>query len=338
MSTVTRNNLLAYNLTTGALDTAFAPAVNGTINDVAVTPDHTKLIVVGNFTKVGTATRNRVAVFNLPSRSLSTTVVPNANGLVRGVAATNSTIFLGGSFSTVNGTAGTKVAAVSAGNGALTPFKLPVDNGYVSSVVVDPTGTQVVIGGTFTSVGGSSHPGFGLYRALVANSSMLPLPANEVFRDAGANAGVYHLASDSTSFYGTGWNYLGGGGGGNNEGYFQASWTDGSLVNLNDCHGDAYDVAPVGDIVYLASHSHNCITSGSVPQSRPDADLLALLRVDQGHGRDQCEGHLRLPRQPRHAEPGPAAVVPDLDDGQVHRPEPGHVGGDRQLAVRRLRR
>ena len=269
VSTVTRNNLLAYNLTTGALDTAFAPAVNGTINDVAVTPDHTKLIVVGNFTKVGTATRNRVAVFNLPSRSLSTTVVPNANGLVRGVAATNSTIFLGGSFSTVNGTSRAKVAAVSAGNGALTPFKLPVDNGYVSSVVVDPTGTQVVIGGTFSSVGGSSHPGFGLYRALVANSSMLPLPANEVFRDAGAHAGVYHLNSDSTSFYGTGWNYLGGGGGGNNEGYFQASWNDGSLVNLNDCHGDAYDVASVGDVVYLASHSHNCITGGTVPQSRP---------------------------------------------------------------------
>ncbi len=40
-------------------------------------------------------------------------------------------------------------------------------------------------------------------------------------------------------------------------------------MNLNDCHGDAYDVAPVGDVIYLAAHSHNCITSGSVPQSQP---------------------------------------------------------------------
>ncbi len=198
VNTVTRSNLLAYSLTTGALDTAFAPAVNGTITDVAVTPDRTKLVVVGNFTRVGTATRNRVAVFNLPSRALSTTVVPNVNGLVRGVAVTNSTIFLGGSFSTVNGTPRNKVAAVSTSNGALTPFKLPVDNGYVSSLVVDPGGTQVVIAGTFTSIGGSSQPGFGLYRALVADGSMLPLPANDKVRNAGANAGTYHMASDST--------------------------------------------------------------------------------------------------------------------------------------------
>src|ERR1700712_1285572 len=174
-STTARSNLLAYSLSTGTLDSSFRPSFNGKVADMAVTPDGSKLVLVGGFPRVEGQPRNRVAVFNLPSRSLSA-VAPNVNGIVSGVAATNSTVFLGGGFSAVTGLARSRVASVSASTGAVLPFVVPVDNGQVNSVVTSPDGNQVVLGGSFTSVGGLPHVGYGLYRALATTGTMLPLP------------------------------------------------------------------------------------------------------------------------------------------------------------------
>ncbi len=275
VNTVTRNNMLAYNLTTGALDTTFSPSFNAKINDIAVTPDHTQLIVVGTFSSVtmpgkAAVTRNHVAVFNLPADgspngiALSTTVVPSINGETTGVAATNSAIFVSGWFSAINGMSRARDGSVSATNGSTLPFYVPVDNNTVQSIVVSADGSQVVLGGNFTSVGGSSNPGFGIYRANSSTGAGLPLPVNSVVYSGGTGAGFQRLASDSTSFYGTAWNYNGTG---NTEGVFQASWSDGSLVTLDDCHGDSYDAAPIGDVVYVASHKHYCGDSGGFPQT-----------------------------------------------------------------------
>ena len=104
VNTVTRSNMLAYNLSTGALDTTFAPSFNAKINDMAVTPDHTKLVVVGTFTMVDGVPRNRVAVFDLPADgstngiALSTTVVPSVNAETTSVAASDTTLYFGGWF------------------------------------------------------------------------------------------------------------------------------------------------------------------------------------------------------------------------------------------------
>jgi hypothetical protein len=270
VNTVPRSNLLAYNLSTGALDTSFAPTFNGKINDMAVTPDGTKLVVVGNFTQVNGANRNRVAVFNLPAGTLST-VAPSLNASAYGVAVTNSAVYLGGIFSTVGKTAVSRTAAVSMTNGALLPFTVPVDNNAVRSIVVSPDGTQVLMGGTFTSVGGSSSPGYGLYRANATTGAALALPLNNEVRDAGSNAGILRVATDGSNFYGGG--YVFNASQGNSEGMFQGSWSDGSLVNLEDCHGDTYDVAPIGDVTYIAGHQHYCGNSGGFPQTQPDWTL-----------------------------------------------------------------
>ena len=299
--TVARSNMLAYSLSTGALDSDFAPMFNGKVADMALTPDGSKLVVVGNFTKVGTATRNRVAVFDLPSRTLSTTIVPDVNGPVRGVAVTSSTIFLGGSFSTIDGVARSDVASVSSGNGAVQPFRVPIDNGAVTTLVASPDGSQVVIGGNFTSVGGSSDPGFGLYRANASSGAGLALPVNSTYRDAGSNSGVQRLASDSTSFYGAGYAYHSNGGTGNAEGYFQASWSTGALVNLEDCHGDTYDIAPIGDVVYQAGHHHYCGNSGGFPQTDPWTPYhsTAWTKATQGTNTSDQYGYPDHPGTPR---------------------------------------
>jgi PKD repeat protein len=263
------NNLIAYDLSTGDLDTSFHPDFNGPILDMAVTPDGTKLVVVGNFTQVDGVERDRVAAFNLnqAGRPLSTTIAPSVNGQVNAVAATNSTIWFGGLFNKVGTTARLDVASVTTA-GALTPLSIKGINGRVRALVVKPDGTQIAFGGAFTSVAGSSNPGYGMYRANAVTGAQLPLPVNSVVRDGGANAAILGMGADSTSFYGAGYDFNAGSSG-NSEGVFQASWANGSLVTLEDCHGDAYGVAPVGGVVYEATHHHNCTNSGGFPQKQP---------------------------------------------------------------------
>ncbi len=313
-------NLIAWDLTTGALDDSFAPTFNSgsQVYDMAATPDGSKLVVGGNFTQVNGQTRNRLAVFNVSDKSLNTAVVPSANAAVQALAATNSTIYAGGTFTTLaqNASAGTpvfarpRVGSFSASNGAIQPFTVHVDDQRVRGIVVGPPAaipgaakdSQVVLGGDFTSVGGSNNPGYGLYRANATTGAKLPLPVNTVFRDGGDNAGVYSLASDSTSFYGTGWHF--GGPGGNAEGTFQASWSSGSLVTLEDCHGDTYDVAPIGNVVYTAGHKHYCLNSGGFPQTVPTWTIwhgTAWTKAAQGTNAKDTFGYADHPGTPRPA-------------------------------------
>ena len=154
-------------------------------------------------------------------------------------------------------------------------------------------------------------------------------------RDAGANAGILRLASDGTHFFGSGYVY---GSGGNSEGMFQANWSDGSLVNMEDCHGDTYDVAPIGDVTYIAGHQHYCGNSGGFPQTQPSWTIwhsTAWTNATQGTNTPDLYGY---PDPPRHPSPRTAELVPAVPDRHLHRSEPGDLDGDRQLAVRALRR
>ena len=69
-SEVVRTNLLAYNITTGAL-TAFAPTMNGKVKDIAASPDGTAIYIGGQFTKVNGVNRNRLAAFNTSTGALT---------------------------------------------------------------------------------------------------------------------------------------------------------------------------------------------------------------------------------------------------------------------------
>ena len=52
-TTLTRNRILAFNATTGVIDTAFNPNVNGEITSMVVAPGGTAVIIAGTFTSVG---------------------------------------------------------------------------------------------------------------------------------------------------------------------------------------------------------------------------------------------------------------------------------------------
>jgi PKD repeat protein len=261
-----RSNLLAYNIQTGALITSFAPTINAQVRSVEASPDGTRLYIVGDFTTVNGQTRNRIAAFDLPSGTLSS-FNPNSNGTTIGVDATNSAVYFTGTFGRVSGQDRFGAAAVNR-DGTLLPWAPVLGERRGRVVVVSPDGTKVVLGGDFPTLNGSSNPGYGLGMVSATDGSLIvPFQTNNIIRNAGNDAAILSLKSDADSFYGTGYVF---GAGGNLEGSFRASWDTGALSWVNDCHGDQYDVQPMGDTVYAAGHSHYCGSlEGGFPQSDP---------------------------------------------------------------------
>ncbi|MBC7518306.1 MAG: PKD domain-containing protein [Microbacteriaceae bacterium] len=266
ISTVARTNLLAYDITTGVLNAAFAPSLNGQVRSVAASPDGTRLYIGGEFTTVNGIARSRIAAFDLPSGGLVSTFRPIANTRVSSVVASNSTVYFGGFFSTVDSIARTSVAAVAASDGRLLPFAPQLTGGNVSALTLSPDLAKLIIGGSFVTANGSSNPGYGLAAVDAVAGTNQPWAINSVIRNGGPQAAITSLSSDQDSVYGTGYVF---GSGGNFEGTFRASWADGSIQWIEDCHGDTYSVVPVGNVIYDVGHAHDCSNVGGFPQTNP---------------------------------------------------------------------
>ena len=266
---VARGNMVAFNVTTGVM-TSFAPSFNGQIRSLAVSPDQTRLYVGGEFTSVTvggtTSTRRRIAAFNTATGALITSFAPSVNYDVNAVTATNTTVYAGGSFLGVGSVNREKLAAFNASNGALLDWA-PAATGpsaEVTAIVVNPAGTKVAVGGSFTALNGSSNPGYGLGMVDATTGANLPMAVNSVVRNASATAdpnangagSITSLSTDGTAIYGTGYTYLRAGG--TFEGTFSASWDGGTINYINDCHGDSYDTAQIGQAVYSVGHPHYC--------------------------------------------------------------------------------
>ncbi|MHA3723936.1 PKD domain-containing protein [Leucobacter sp. HY1910] len=280
-----RSNLLAYSLSTGQLIASFAPTINAQVRQVAAAPDGKTLYIVGDFSTVNGVSRNRVAAFDLPSGTL-TSFNPNANSTVDGVDATNTAVYLTGTFGRVSGQDRAGAAAFTR-SGSLLPWAPDVQR-RGRAVIVSPDETKVVIGGDFPTLNGSANPGYGLGMVDAQSGASLPFGANSVIRNAGNNAAILSLKSDEDSVYGVGYTF---GSGGTLEGSFRASWDTGNLEWVNDCHGDQYDVQPMGDTVYAAGHPHYCGSlEGGFPQSDPNWTFYRAIAVTKTVNRNVPPG------------------------------------------------
>jgi hypothetical protein len=80
---------------------------------------------------------------------------PNVQGTVFAIAISGSTVYLGGSFTSVRTQTRTNLAAVNATTGAILPWN-PTTNGPVRELEIGPNGS-IFIGGSFTRVSGASR-------------------------------------------------------------------------------------------------------------------------------------------------------------------------------------
>jgi len=110
---------------------------------------------------VATALALTVALSGPAGAVVSETPNPGAgtcetNGRVNAVAYLGGTIYLGGSFTSVEGTTRNRLAACDAATGNLLPWN-PNANNVVRALKVSPAGTRVYVGGDFSAVGGAAR-------------------------------------------------------------------------------------------------------------------------------------------------------------------------------------
>lgn len=266
VDTTPRGNFLAYNLTTGALDTTFKPSFNGQVTAVAAAPDGKTLYVGGDFTTVDGQPRLRVAAFDLATGQL-TPFAPGANHQVNAILPTADTVYLGGDFTQINGLWRIRLAAIKT-NGAVTSWNPEADR-IVNGLALTPDAKTLVVAGKFEYLNKTDRAtGMGAVNAATGAT----VPWNDGIISFGQSAGFTSLRTDGTMLWATSMNY----GAPPGETLHQFEGTvglnagDGSIAWMQDCHGDSYDVFPAAQTIYVASHSHDCSTIGSFPDTKPE--------------------------------------------------------------------
>jgi len=144
----------------GSLDPTFpTPSSNGSITEALVQPDG-KILVAGTFTSMSGFTYGRLARLNSDA-SVDLTFNTNglgANGTINDIKlASNGDIYIGGDFSTYNGTSKSRVAKLTP-NGVLDSsftYTPPVSGTSVKDIDVFPNGKIVIAG---TSLGTTIAP------------------------------------------------------------------------------------------------------------------------------------------------------------------------------------
>lgn len=261
-----RANLLSYNLTTGVLNSNFAPSLNAQVLALALTPDGSKLFVGGDFTTADGVAHSRIAAYNTSTGVLISAFTASANASIRSIIATNSVVYIGGDFTAINGITRDHLAAFSIpSNYALTTWKPSVDY-TVRSMVLTPDLSQVDIAGSFQNLNGVAAYGMAAVKA--SDGTMVPWAAVNLIRDAGPKAGITSLTTDGKAVYGTAYGF-GTVSDGNLEGTFSADPYTGAINWMETCHGDTYDAYSDGTTVYTVSHAHFCGNIGAFPQSDP---------------------------------------------------------------------
>ncbi|WP_233496089.1 PKD domain-containing protein [Geodermatophilus sp. TF02-6] len=290
-----RNNLLAYDIRTGELLTSFAPDLNAQALAVAASPDGSRLYVGGDFTRADGQVRNRIAAYDTRTGALVAGFAPSVNGQVRALAATDGTVYLGGSLTAVGSVSRTRLAAVRASDGGLLPWAPvpvagPTDGNWlplfdaagkpiggtsdtarnaqasneVMAVVLTGNGAQVVVSGRFYALNGTRAVGVGALDPVTGVTR--PFAVNGLITNHGSNSAVWSLSTDGSTVYGTGYDYYGPG---NLEGSFAAAAAGGAVRWIADCRGDTYSSFAANGALYTASHAHSCINIGGFPEQDP---------------------------------------------------------------------
>ena len=259
-----RNNILAFNITTGNLITTFNPYLNAPGMVIKASPDGSRLFVGGDFTTAGGEAHQRIVAINPANGAVISSFAPQMNARVSSLAVSGSTVYAGGSFTAANGVTRTRLAAFDSTSGALLNWG-PVANRQVEAMALSPSGTKVIVGGRFQSLNGVTAGSLGALNA--TSGATLPFGMDQVKTTAKTTdrAGITSLRTDGTTLYGTGFDFYGQ----QFEGTFAADPETGAVKWIEDCHGDTYDTFATPTVVYTVAHAHYCGNIGSFPETVP---------------------------------------------------------------------
>ncbi|WP_461036700.1 CBM96 family carbohydrate-binding protein [Streptomyces mayteni] len=225
-----------------------------TVRTLAVSPDGRTLYAGGTFGSVNGVGASSVAAFDIPSCSRKPFPAA-ANGIVRGIAATDDRVYLAGDFTQLSGTARSRFAAVTT-EGAVVPGWVADADEIGKTVAVTPDGRNVLLGGDFFTINGASSHALAVVSASTgANVRTYGrgfIPDTSTVQDIAVDATGFYTANEGT-------------GGGVFDGRialdlatFDERWRD-------TCLGATQDVEVHGSVVYSAHHAHDCSSMGEFP-------------------------------------------------------------------------
>jgi len=158
----TRTNIAAFDATTGAVDPAFNPVLNGRVRALVAAADGTSVYVTGNFTTVNGVTERKITRLDVATGTVTAGFnAPAIHAEVRDAKLVDDTLYIAGRFNAVGGQTRTQLASLDATTGELTnevdlTFAGTHNGGIrvVSKMEVTPAGDRLLAIGNFTSVEG----------------------------------------------------------------------------------------------------------------------------------------------------------------------------------------
>lgn len=167
LNPVTRNNIVAFDATTGAIDTGFVPAINGEVDAVIAGPSNS-VYVAGKFTTVNGATTRVDRLDATTGARVAGWNPPVLNGLTQALTLVGGTLYVGGAFTKAGNVTHSGLVAVDGTTGAVVSsmtVQLTGRHGTGTrqgplgpkALAVDPSGTNLVVIGNFTAAADSTN-------------------------------------------------------------------------------------------------------------------------------------------------------------------------------------
>jgi hypothetical protein len=157
------HEIAAFDSQTGALDTSFMPDIEGgEVSTISVAPGGQAVFVGGEFDTVNGQTAKRLVKLNLSDGSIDTSWkgVVSVGSWVEDSQVLGNDLYIGGAFSSIDGVARGRLAALDVNTGALDPnVNVNFANKRqgtlrVAHFDISPDGTKLVATGTFLTAGG----------------------------------------------------------------------------------------------------------------------------------------------------------------------------------------
>ncbi len=161
----TRTRLLAFDATTGVVDPAFAPVLDGEVSSLAVSADGQSVYVGGYFNNLNGVATKKLTRINLADGTKTAgfkPAVPNSN--VRDLRLmANGQLIVAGGFSKLGAVLTSQIGSLNAATGAVTPFLSglafagPLNGGVltVNKIDVSGDGSKLLGLGNFSTINGA---------------------------------------------------------------------------------------------------------------------------------------------------------------------------------------
>lgn len=167
---VTRKGVFAFDATSGAIDTGFAPVLDGTVEGVTPGPSADTVYVAGYFNNVNGVKAKGVALLSTINGTMVAGFKPAPmDGAVWAVQRSGSHLLITGTFMNVNGVAHAGIAALNPTTGAVDPYvniqlaghhNYNGTSGYANAAVggrrmdISADGSRLILVGNFKTADG----------------------------------------------------------------------------------------------------------------------------------------------------------------------------------------